>query len=182
MRRGERDAEPASHPWKCVPAMQCATHPEVETELRCGRCETPICPRCLVQTPVGARCKSCARLRRPPMYEVSTGVVARAAAAALVTGAVMGAIWGFLLPGGLPFGFFGLLIALFLGGPIGYFFADVLDRATNRKRGPVMQGIAVGGLIVAFIVHGLVGGALQGDLFGILLVASACAGAISRLR
>ena len=35
--------------------MACATHPEVETGLSCGRCETLICPRCLVQTPVGTR-------------------------------------------------------------------------------------------------------------------------------
>ena len=32
--------------------------------LRCGRCETPICPRCLVGTPVGARCPTCARVKR----------------------------------------------------------------------------------------------------------------------
>src|SRR3989304_4969303 len=33
--------------------MQCATHPGVETELRCATCGKPICPDCLVGTPVG---------------------------------------------------------------------------------------------------------------------------------
>src|SRR3990170_1837286 len=33
----------------------CARHPDTETGLLCGRCETPICPRCVVMTDVGAR-------------------------------------------------------------------------------------------------------------------------------
>ena len=37
---------------------RCAEHPDVETGLRCGRCETPICPKCMIMTPVGARCES----------------------------------------------------------------------------------------------------------------------------
>src|SRR6184192_819409 len=44
--------------------LRCARHPGVETVLRCGRCETPICPRCLVATPVGARCPTCAGVKR----------------------------------------------------------------------------------------------------------------------
>lgn len=40
---------------------QCARHARVQTRLRCGRCETPICPRCTVHTPAGTRCRACAR-------------------------------------------------------------------------------------------------------------------------
>ena len=42
----------------------CARHPKTETLLRCGRCETPICPRCQIPTPVGMRCRTCARVKR----------------------------------------------------------------------------------------------------------------------
>lgn len=38
----------------------CARHPQVETMLRCGRCDTPICPRCMVHSGVGIRCPDCA--------------------------------------------------------------------------------------------------------------------------
>ena len=162
--------------------MQCATHPNVETELTCNKCEKPICPRCMVQTPVGMRCRDCARLRRPPMYEVSAPSIAKGAGTALLVGVVIGVIWGIVLPAGLRLGFFGIFIALFIGTPIGYFFANVLDRVTNRKRGPVMQGIAIGGLVLAYLVHAAVGGFVAGDLFGLVLTAAACAGAISRLR
>src|SRR3954465_11602507 len=51
-------------PWPCP------TDSNVETYLRCGRCEKPICPRCLIQTPVGARCRDCAQLRKLPMFQV----------------------------------------------------------------------------------------------------------------
>lgn len=164
------------------PPTYCAAHPDVETELHCNRCDTPICPRCLVQTPVGARCRACARLHRPPMYDVGPGVLAKAVPASLLTGAAMGVAWGLLLPGGFGLGLFGLLIAIFIGSPIGYGFAAVLDRVTNRKRGPTMQGIAVAGLVLAFLVQAAVSGAVQGNLFGLVLTAAACSGAISRLR
>ena len=47
--------------------FKCARHPSVETTLRCGRCETPICPRCLVHTPVGARCPDCGQSGPDPI-------------------------------------------------------------------------------------------------------------------
>lgn len=161
---------------------RCAAHPDVETGLRCNRCGTPICPRCLVQTPVGARCRTCARLRRPPMYEVSAGSVARAVGVSLLIGGAFGFLWGLLFPRGLGLGLLGLLIAAVIGSPLGYAFADLLGRATSRKRGPVMQGIAVAGLVFAWLVHGLVAGSFQNDLFGLVLVAVACFGAVGRLR
>jgi hypothetical protein len=39
--------------------MYCANHPNVETELSCGRCGKPICTRCLVHMEVGIRCREC---------------------------------------------------------------------------------------------------------------------------
>ena len=44
--------------------MKCARHSDVETSLACGRCETAVCPRCLVHTDVGIRCRTCAPVRR----------------------------------------------------------------------------------------------------------------------
>lgn len=50
--------------------LRCDTH-QVETRLRCAQCEEPICPRCIVRTAVGLRCRACAapaeahRSRRP---------------------------------------------------------------------------------------------------------------------
>ena len=68
--------------------MQCARHPKVETGLSCGRCETPICPTCMVMTDVGARCPDCAPRKRLPQFEVGPVYLARGGAAATAAGAV----------------------------------------------------------------------------------------------
>ena len=44
-----------------TPTLYCANHPNVETTLRCNRCEKPICSKCAVLTPTGYRCKECVR-------------------------------------------------------------------------------------------------------------------------
>jgi len=41
--------------------LYCVNHPQTETNLRCNRCERPICTRCAVLTPTGYRCKDCVR-------------------------------------------------------------------------------------------------------------------------
>src|SRR3990172_7674507 len=113
--------------------MQCARHPKVETELTCGRCETPICPRCAVFTDVGARCPTCAPARKLPQFEVGFVFLLRGLAAALGAGAALGAVGGALLPGGI--GFLGFLLAAGLGYAIG----EAVSAATNRKAGTTLQ-------------------------------------------
>lgn len=39
----------------------CYRHPKTETRLRCGRCERPICTKCVVIGPAGPRCKECSK-------------------------------------------------------------------------------------------------------------------------
>ncbi len=56
----------------------CSKHPQTATRLTCGRCETPICPQCMVHSPVGARCMECAQLKQLPTFEVSRGYMTRA--------------------------------------------------------------------------------------------------------
>lgn len=44
-----------------IPPLYCTNHPEIETSLRCNRCEKPICSKCAILTPTGYRCKECVR-------------------------------------------------------------------------------------------------------------------------
>lgn len=160
--------------------MRCAAHPDVETELSCSRCGTAICPRCLVYTPVGARCRNCARVQRVPTYHLSMQTYLRALAAALAVGVGAGVIWWLAIP--FTFGFFfGIIAGLLLG----YVTGEAVSNATNLKRGVPLQAIAAGGIVVAYLVRNtLVGAPLIpiGDLFGYIVVGVAIMMAISRLR
>ncbi len=130
-------------------ATYCARHPQVETYLRCGRCDTPICPRCLVQTPVGARCPECANISRLPTFDITPDFFARGFAAAMVAGAVVGGIWG-LVKGPLGFGF---LFAALLGLAAGWAVSEAVSFATNRKRGIGLQVSAIAGVGLAFLLQ-----------------------------
>jgi len=122
--------------------MKCAYHPDVETNLRCGKCDKPICPKCMVQTPVGARCRDCAGLDKLPTFRVSARYYLIAAGTALGMAFACGAVWG-LIQWLLPVFFFSLLIA----AGAGYAIGEVTSLAVNRKRG---TGLAViGGIAVA---------------------------------
>ena len=120
--------------------MKCATHPGVETNLRCGKCGKLICPKCLVQTPVGARCLDCARLYKLPTYQVSIKNYLVAIGTGLGMAAVGGLIWGAL--GSFLAQSFHLNLNLILAPGIGYTIGEVVSLSVNRKRGRGLAAIA----------------------------------------
>ncbi len=152
-------AAPATQGTRIVP---CPRDPDVETALRCSRCDTPICPRCLVQTPVGARCRDCARIVKSPVYTLGQADVFRAALASVVGGVVMGLIWRLVL---VPFtvGF----LSIFIGAGLGYVFTRIMEVATGRKRGPVVAGLAIVGIGIAWGMQVVFLG-LQFGLYGLV--------------
>ena len=127
--------------------MRCVAHPKVETNLRCGKCGKPICPKCMVQTPVGARCPECARLYKLPTYRVSSAYYLRAVGTALGMATVCGVIWG-LANLILPFFFLNLL----LGAVIGYAISEVVGLAVNRKRGGGLATVAGAGVVTSYLI------------------------------
>jgi hypothetical protein len=129
--------------------VYCARHPDVETYLRCGKCDTPICPRCLVQTPVGARCRDCANITRLPTFNVTPEFFARGMGAAIVSGAVVGGLWA-LVVGDARVGIF---FTLFIGLGIGWALSEAVSRAANRRRGLGLQICAVLGVALAYLVQ-----------------------------
>ncbi len=120
---------------------RCKRHPEIETNLSCAKCGEPICPRCMVQTPVGARCPSCARLSRVPTYRVSGIYYLRAIGAGLGLAVIGGLLWGFLRAL-IPFFYLNLII----GGALGYGIGEGISLSVNRKRGTGLM--VIGGLTV----------------------------------
>jgi hypothetical protein len=136
----------------------CATHPNVETELECGKCGRLICPRCLVQTPVGARCRGCAQLRRLPMFTLRPVDLVRMAVATVVLATAVGWLWALAFPRPGRLGFMLLLAGVLIGA----LFAKVVDWAGRGKRGPAVTAIAALGVLLAYLVHNLL-------LYGVLV-------------
>ena len=138
--------------------MQCATHPNVETLLSCGKCDKPICPKCLVHTPVGVRCKECANVRRSPIYEVSTVYYLKAAGAGLGLALAGGVVWALLR--GVPFA--SIITSIIVGLAIG----EGISRVANRKRGVGLQVIAAVSVIASSVVGKAIEAAFFYDLSG----------------
>lgn len=154
--------------------MKCATHPEVETNLSCGRCGRPICPKCMVQTPVGARCPDCAKLRRLPTFEVSSRQYLIALGVGVGVAAVAGIVWALL------FGLFTTIyFYVFLAAAVGFAIGELISLSVNRKRGPILQAIAGISMVIGFAT-GLI--FLRFSLYLLIGLALGIIVAISRLR
>ena len=165
--------------------MKCATHPEVETNLRCGKCGKPICPRCLVQTPVGARCPDCARLYKLPTYRVSTQYYLRAAGTGLGMAIVCGLAWA-VVRGVVPFFYLNLLLA----PGAGYAIGEVVSLSVNRKRGTGLAVVASIAVVISYLVSIMIGTVffrglplgLFNIIFDLVAVALGIFVAVTRLR
>lgn len=140
--------------------FQCATHPEVETYLRCGKCDKPICPRCMVQTPVGARCRACAQLRRLPQFDVSADSYLKAGAAALAAAMVAGLLWS-TVPG-FPF------VNYLAAGLSGWAIGEAVTRASRYRSSTGLKVLAGAGLVLAFVLSEVAAIAWRGVPLGAL--------------
>lgn len=123
--------------------MRCFAHPTVETSLLCGKCEKPICPKCMVGTPVGMRCRECANIQRHPIFQVPVRYYLVAVGVGLGLALVFGTLWALVRISFTSSGYFSFVISL----AVGYGIGEVIGLAVRRKRGP---GLAIiGGVSVA---------------------------------
>jgi hypothetical protein len=122
----------------------CYRHPGRETAVSCSNCERPICPDCMVYSPVGIKCPDCARQPRSAIVRLKPQRAARTIAVALGLGSAMGIGIVFLQAVGLFF-------ALILGWLIGIGMGEAVLAASGRYRSPTTGWIAVGGCVWAYV-------------------------------
>ncbi len=151
--------------------LYCVNHPETETYLRCNRCGAPICARCARSVPTGYRCPDCVRAQQ----KVFETVLVRDYPVGFVLAAVLSGIGNFI---STQIGFWGLLLAFV----VAYFIAEVVRKATGRRRGEkffrvVAAGAAVGALpltlaaIIALFGFFVLSMQDVGSAFGLLMLA-----------
>lgn len=164
--------------------MGCMCGSGLETSLRCSKCDRPICARCMVQTPVGARCPECARLYKLPTYSVSTAHYLLAATTSLVLAVLIGFVWE-MVARKVPY----FDLNLLLGPVAGYVIGEAASRAVNRKRGIGLAALGVAGVAIGYAVNILprledviLVLNLQFILFNLLSLAIGICLAVGRLR
>lgn len=161
-------------------SLWCFLHPNVETVLRCGGCERPICVTCVVQHPVGVRCRECARLRKLPQFDVSPLFYARAVGAGIVLAFAGLAVLVVLAVTLRGLGFSVVLLGLVA---VGYVVGEGVSRAVNRKVSRGLQYIAAASVILAYVLISIAGIInTSGGLYGILALAVSIYVTVSRIR
>jgi hypothetical protein len=126
-----------------MPGQPCANHPNEVTFVRCGRCDKPICVRCMVDTPVGKKCRPCAK-HQTHLSESSPAQVLCALVGALVAAVTLG--W-LAQPLSMPI----------LAFPYGWLVGEVALRAGRRSRSLAVQ-VVTG---IATLAGGVIGAALM---------------------
>lgn len=162
----------------------CVNHPRRETALRCGKCDSPICTACIVQTPVGARCRNCAQMRRLPQFDVGPVLLARSGLGGLVASLV-----SWLVISYVPY--LRLFLSVLVGVAVGTSMSRLARRRSNRWLDIIAVVVVAVGLLVVYALRfpstlrlatsNQVGGTGQLAVL-VLSVALASFVAVSRLR
>ena len=155
----------------------CPRDPRVETNLRCGKCGELICPRCLVQTPVGARCPHCAAERKNPVFDPSAAETGKAWVAAVIAGVVVAGIaWALLYS--FPWAV-GRYVYILAPAAAGWLIGTVTYRASGYKRSRRLQ-LASG--VATFLSYMLMTFLMGPDIRGFIGLAVGMYYAIGRVK
>jgi hypothetical protein len=146
--------------------ITCANHPDVETRLRCKKCEKPICPKCAVHTPTGYQCRECIRSRQK-IFDTS---LPQDYVIGFITSAILSAIGSFLISLAGFIGFFGILLAFIAAAPIGIGIAEAVRAVTGRRRSPTLYRVIFAGIILGALPVALLQ-ILALNIFGIIFQA-----------
>jgi len=130
----------------------CYRHPNVETNLRCKKCDRYICTKCAKHTPVGYICPECLRAQEDKFYSGNLGDYLIAAVIALPLSLVSAWVFTFLIG---RIGWFAWLIAFFLAPIIAGFIAEAVRRAVKRRRSRYLAHTVAGSLILSVLLFSL---------------------------
>lgn len=166
--------------------LYCANHPNVETSLRCNRCDKPICSKCAVLTPTGYRCRECVRSQQKTFDTAQWWDLPVALVIAGVLSCAGSLLTSFL-------GFFTVLIAPVVGTII----AEVVRFCVQRRRSKALFKVTAAGVILGclplvlikllpiFMLLGsnpaMAGGGLLSLLWPVLYLILAASSAYARL-
>ena len=63
----------------------CYKHKSETTNLSCATCDYSICIKCVIHTPTGIKCKSCANFKKIPTFEITPVYFIRGTISIIIT-------------------------------------------------------------------------------------------------
>lgn len=134
------------------------------TGLRCQRTEVPICMKCAVRTPVGYISEDAAKEQADKYFNISGSDYIVAAIVAFIATFISGFIFTLFFGG---FGFFVILLLVFIGGGIGTSIGEIVMRSIQNKRGRYTQRVVGAAMLTAtFLLFLLSGFSLTALVYG----------------
>src|SRR6185369_11308392 len=119
-----------------------------DSRISCIDCSSALCSQCLVQCPVGFRCKACVGAVKNPLTSMSWMLVART----LLVCIGIGFAAGWIMPM-IAIPFLSCIICYFLGLFIGRWLAKIIDHKMGNQVGKVIVfGLLIG---MSFSPYGL---------------------------
>ncbi|MBT4126142.1 MAG: hypothetical protein HOJ22_05815 [Chloroflexi bacterium] len=142
----------------------CVRHPDTASNLGCSRCGDLICPQCMVQSPVGARCPDCASIGQAPIFRSTPAELSRVILLSIIGAIGFGVAYAIIvwvlwvLPLGFMIGNVAASFVIALGGsPVG----DYVRRAGKYKLDARLRIVAAmtmfGIWVVGFTVASMLG-------------------------
>ncbi len=115
-----------------------------ESRLSCAECNEPVCPKCMVECPVGNRCRKCAAKTESHVIKVTPWVGVRTFVAAALAAYVFGFGASFLFGG-----YWSWLITYALGVLVG----NLLHKVSGFKLGSIIVSVVVSGILCGTLLN-----------------------------
>lgn len=122
--------------------LTCTYHPKVETQLRCNRCNKPICGKCATHTPTGYRCQECIRSQQKKFVTTKWFDL-------FIAAAVSGIISFFGSLFAINLGIF-LMVLIAIGA--GYLIILAVKKAINNRRSPLLKYVMSGSAFLGSVI------------------------------
>ncbi|MEE9599578.1 MAG: hypothetical protein V3V66_03875 [Anaerolineales bacterium] len=110
--------------------LTCTFHPKRETQLRCNRCNRPICIKCATHTPTGYRCSECIRSQQKVFITARWFDY-------IITFVITGLIS--FLGSWLSYRMFGGIYIIFIAFGAGWLVVWTVKKAINNRRSPLLK-------------------------------------------
>jgi len=111
-------------------SLTCTFPPNRETQLRCNRCNRPICIKCAIHTPTGYRCSECIRSQQKVFITTRWFDYL---IAFVITGVIS------FLGSWLSYLMFGGIYTIFIALGAGWLAVWIVKKAINNRRSPLLK-------------------------------------------